>query len=102
MASFDVKSIFTNILLPGTIGLCHENLYRNHTHIVNLSKGSTFFIFDQKFYKQCDGVAMGSTLGPELDNFENILLENCPTKFKRVVDRIYVVKHFYLFVQQSL
>ena len=113
MASFDVKSILTNIFLPGTIGLCHENLYRNHTHIDNLSKGSfrrvlemtmyeSFLIFDQKYYKQCDGVAMGSTLGPELANIENILLENCPTKFKRVVDRIYVVKHFYLFVQQSL
>ena len=36
-----------------------------------------FFIFDGKFYEQCDGVAMGSTLGPALANvfmchFENI------------------------------
>ena len=59
MASFDVKSLFTNILLLETIGLCDENLYRNHKHIDNLSKGSfrrllemtmyeSFFIFDQK------------------------------------------------------
>ena len=101
MASFDVKSLFTNILLLETIGLCDENLYRNHKHIDNLSKGSfrrllemtmyeSFFIFDQKYYKQCDGVAMGSTLGPELANFESILLENC------VVDRTYVDDTFFL------
>ena len=28
----------------------------------------SFFIFDWKFYEQCDGVAMGSTLGPTLAN----------------------------------
>ena len=32
MASFDVKSLFTNISLTETIGLCAENLYRNQTH----------------------------------------------------------------------
>ena len=71
MASFDVKSLFTNIPLTETIGLCVENLYRNQTHIDNLSKSSfrrilemtmdeSFFIFDQKYYKQYDGVVMGS------------------------------------------
>ena len=43
----------------------------------------SFFIFDGKFYQQCDGVAMGSPLGPTLANifmfhFENIWFENCP------------------------
>ena len=28
----------------------------------------SFFIFDQKYYKQYDGVAMGSPLGPTLAN----------------------------------
>ena len=28
----------------------------------------SFFNFDQKYYKRCDGVAMGSPLGPLLDN----------------------------------
>ena len=37
----------------------------------------SFFIFDGKFYKQCDDVAMGSPLEPTLANifmchFENI------------------------------
>ena len=37
----------------------------------------SFFIFDEKFYEQCDTVAMDSALGPTLANvfmchFENI------------------------------
>ena len=50
----------------------------------------SIFIFNQKHYKQCDGVAMGSPLVSTLANvfmcyFENIWLENCPTQFKSVV-----------------
>ena len=42
---------------------------------------------DGKFYEQCDGVAMGSPLGPTLANvfmchFENIWLENCSKSFQ--------------------
>ena len=109
MASFDVKSLFINILLLETIGLCEENLYRNQEHIDNLSKGSfrrvlemtmyeSFFIFDQKYHKQCDGVAMGSTLGHELANFESILLENCP-KIVLWIEHMWTT-HFCLFVQR--
>ena len=112
MASFDVKSLFINIPLTETIGLCFENLYRNQTHIGNLSKSSfhrlleitideSFFIFDQKYYKQCDGVAMGSPLGPTLANFcmchfENIWFENCPTQLKPVAYKRYMDDTFLL------
>ena len=79
MASFDIKSLFTNILLTETLNLCVQNLYGNQTHVGNLTKRSfysllkitmfeSFFIFDGKFYEQCDGVAMCSTLGPTLAN----------------------------------
>ena len=40
MASFDVKSIFTNTSLAETIGLFVENLYRNQIHFDSLSKSS--------------------------------------------------------------
>ena len=74
-AIFYVKSLFTNIPLIETIALCFENLYRNQTHMGSLSKSyfcrllkmtifESFSIFDQRYYKQCDGVAMGSPLGP--------------------------------------
>ena len=62
----------------------------------------SFFIFDGKFYEQCDGVAMGSPLGPALANvfmyhFENIWLENCPAHFKAIVYRRFVDDTFLLF-----
>ena len=69
MASFDIKSLFTNIPLTETLNLCVQNLYRNQTHVGNLTQSSfysllkiimfeSFFIFYGKFYKQYDGVAM--------------------------------------------
>lgn len=38
MARFNVKSLFTTIHLPETIGFCVEKVYRNHAHIDSLSK----------------------------------------------------------------
>ena len=43
----------------------------------------------------CDGVAIGSPLGPTLANvfmcrFENICLGNCPTHFKPIVYRRFI------------
>ena len=99
--------------LTETLNLCVQNLYRNQTHVNNLTKSSfyklltitmfeSFFIFDGKFYEQCDGVAMGSPLGPTLANvfmchFENIWLENCPSHFKPIVYRHFVDDTFLLF-----
>ena len=106
MASFDIKSLFTNIPLSEILNLYGHNLYRNQTvikHVGNLTKISfysllkitmfeSFFIFDGKFYQQCDDVAMGSPLGPTLANvfmfhFENIWFENCPAHFKPIFHR---------------
>ena len=71
LTTFVMKSFFTNIPLTETIGLCVKNLYWNQTHIHSLSKKSfdellamvmfeSFYILDQKCYKQCDVAAMGS------------------------------------------
>ena len=43
----------------------------------------SFIIFDQKYCRQCHGIAMDSALEPTLANvfichFEKIWLENCP------------------------
>ena len=113
MASFDIKSLFTNIPLTETLNLCVQNLYRNQTHVGNLTQSSfysllkitmfeSFFIFDGKFYEQFDGVAMGSPLGPTLANafmchFENIWLENCSANSKPIVYRRFVDDTFLLF-----
>ena len=106
-------SLFTNITLTETLNLCVQNLYRNQAHVGNLTQSSfysllkitmfeSFFIFDGKFYEQCNGIAMGSPLGPTLANvfmchFENIWLENCPAHFKTIVYRRFVDDTFLLF-----
>ena len=113
MASFDIESLFTNISLQETIDLCVENLFQDRTNVDNLSKDSfpelltrtmseSFILFDQQFYKQHDGVAMGSPLGPTLANVflcyhEKIWLQNCPSEFKPVIYRRYVDDTFLLF-----
>ena len=106
MASFDIESLFTSILLQETIDLCLENLFKDRTHVDNLLKDSflellirtmseSLILFGQEFYKQHDGVAMGSPSGPTLANVflcyhKKILLQSCPSEFKPVIYRRYV------------
>ena len=52
----------------------------------NLAAYESFVIFDQVMYRQIDGVAMGSPLGPILKNaflchFEKQWLSECPLIF---------------------
>ena len=113
MASFHIESLFTNIPLQETIDLCVENLFQNRTNVDNLSKDSfrelltstmseSLILFDQEFYKQHDGVAMSSPLGPTLANVflcyhEKNWLQYCPSEFKLVIYRRYVDDTFLLF-----
>ena len=82
MASFDVELLFTNILLQETIDLFVQKLIEDKNYIDGLSKDSfremltvtmteSFILFDNEYYKQHDGVAMDSPLGP---TFANIFL----------------------------
>ena len=50
MASFYVKSVFTNISFTETIGLCVENLYRNQAHFDSLPKSSFRWLFEMTMY----------------------------------------------------
>ena len=38
MASFDIKSLLTNVPLTETLNLCVQTLYRNQTHVGNLTE----------------------------------------------------------------
>ena len=78
LVSYDVTSVFTNIPLQETIDIA-INLIFNHNPNLNITKkklkklflfatSQTHFIFNSKFYKQIDGVAMGSPLAPVLAN----------------------------------
>ena len=75
MASFGIESLFNSIPLQETIDLYVKNLFQDKTNVDNLSKDSfrelltrikseLLILFDQEFYKQHDGVAIGSPLGP--------------------------------------
>ena len=113
MASLDVDSLFTNVPLNETLDICLNKLKNNNVKIENLTyaqiremldiatKTSTI-LFNNKFYSQTDGVAMGSPLGPTLANAflcsqESNWLDECPVDFKPIFYKRYVDDIFVLF-----
>jgi len=113
MSSLDVDSLFTNIPLLETINICCELLFERNALVDGLNKDEfkelltlatteSFILFDNRYYQQIDGVAMGSPLGPTLANIflcynEKIWLNDCPTSFKPLYYRRYVDDIFLLF-----
>ena len=82
MASLEVDFLFTNIPLEETINIFVDNLYNHSENPPNITKQDfrnlfkiatkeTFFMFNNKYYEQVDGVAMGSPLGPAFANIKN-------------------------------
>ena len=110
---FTNESLFTNIPLEETINMCVDKLFENNTKVNNLTKESfrsllelatleSLFIFNGKYYKQKDGVAMGSPFGPTLANvflchFEEQWMSDCPIDYKPISYRRYVDDTFLLF-----
>ena len=79
VCSFDVSSLFTNVPLDKTIKICSEAFYDKSDsqsviptdvffELVKIATSSVDFSFNNTMYKQTDGVAMGSPLGPALTN----------------------------------
>ena len=82
MWSFDVVSLFTNVPLDKTIDICMDTLLRDETiepiyraikenslrQLLLMVTSGVEFSFDDVMYRQLDGVAMGSPLGPTLAN----------------------------------
>ena len=112
MASLDVESLFTNIPLDETINIVTTKVFGKKRKVNGISRGDfkrllelstkgTVFYFNGLYYKQKDGVAMGSPLGPALANtflahHETVWLEECPLSFApiffaRYVDDIFVL-----------
>ena len=71
MASLDVDFLFTNGPLHETIGICVNELFKSSQTVSGLNKQKVLemlplttkenvILFDQKYYSQIDGVAMGS------------------------------------------
>ena len=113
MGSLDVYLLFTNIPLEEIINICTNLLYYNEDVIEGINRSEfknllllatqeSYFIFNDVLYKQKDGVAMGSSLGPTMANvflpfYEIKWLEQCPKEFKLVFYIRYVDDLFVLF-----
>ncbi len=107
--AIDVESLFTNVPLVESINLACEYLYngaspppfdKKHFRKLLFLATSGVFMFEDKLYRQVDGVTMGSPLGPTLANLfmahhERIWLDSdiaCkPKTFLRYVDDIFCV-----------
>ena len=66
----------------------------------------SFFIFNGTYYKQVDGVAMGSPLGPTLANiflchWEEIWIKKCPKQFKPEYYNRFMDDTFLLFSSEN-
>ena len=86
MVSFDVVSLFTSVPLDYTINLILDKIYReklvktkiSRDEMKNLLETCTkemHFSFNGEIYRQVDGVAMGSPLGPVIANIFMVELE---------------------------
>ena len=116
MCSFDVASLFTSIPVNETIEICIDLLYKDSELVNNLTRAQfkkllvfcvkeNHFTFNEQYFDQIDGVAMGSPLGPVLANifmshFEDKALDkydgNLPLFYKRYVDNTTNVKNMHL------
>ena len=113
VGSLGIDSLFTNIPLDETIDIFVNQFLENTDtvegftksevkQLLSLATKKSYFIFNGLLYKQIDGVAMGSPLGPSLANaflsyHEKNWLNNCPQGFKPVFYRRYVDDIFILF-----
>ena len=105
LCSFDITSLFTNVPLEETLKICLETLYRDADvpkpsipenileKLLFKATKDVEFSFDGVMYRQIDGIAMGSPLGPTLANIfvghcESILAEKAqwPLLYDRFVD----------------
>ena len=113
MCSFDIASLFANIPLEKTLNICLDTLYRDKNvkkprfpekltrKLLTRSTTDVEFSFNGDMYRQTDGVAMGSPLGPDpiLANVfvgfceDKLSADNLPLLYKRFVDDTFSIFH---------
>ena len=114
MVSYDVESLFTNVPLGETIDIILNKLFptqntlfhgfdvESFRKLLELSVNDTHFVFNNRLYKQVDGMSMGSPLGPCFANIfmcqlEESFLSQCPESFRPIFYKRYVDDTFLLF-----
>jgi len=107
MVSFDVESLFTNIPTDETIEIIlnrafpddestrfHDLTRPELKRLLEICIRESHFQFNNKFYDQIDGVAMGSPLGPL---FANIFMADFEIKHMPKLRELGIIK-WYLYV----
>ena len=108
MASQYVDSLFTNIPLDETIDIYIGSLYNDNENTPKIRKNvflnlldvvtkESILMFNNKFYKQIDGIAMMSPLCPALVNIFISSLKINGSKIALLVSRQYVDYIFLFF-----
>jgi hypothetical protein len=118
LVSYDVESLFTNIPIKETIEIILNALFpTSNTYYAGLNRlqfktllelavCDSHFLFNNSLYKQTEGMAMGSPLGPTfanifMNNLESDFLDNCSTEFKPILYNRYVDDTITAFQNQS-
>ena len=114
MISFDVVSLFTSVPLDFTIDLILKKVYDERLiatklnreelkKLLQLCTKEMHFQYDGKIYRQVNGVAMGSPLGPVLANIFMVELEKSlvPTMQEKVALWFRYVDDTFTFVKKG-
>ena len=106
LCSYDICSLFTNVPLAEMIEICSQALYNGDlpepiipkhvfTDLMKIATSSVEFSFNICMYRQINGVAMGSLLGPAL---ANIFVEFYESK---LFDKISKPQIYYRYVDDT-
>ena len=81
MVSFDVKSLFTNVPIEHALEVIHQRLLEDETLedrtqltaeqvtlLLGICLRTTYFVYQNQFYEQTEGAAMGSPVSPVVAN----------------------------------
>ena len=118
IVSLDIASLYTNVPINETKDILTTLIYENENEsfrgmpkkdfrkFLELAMEDTYFIFNGSYYKQIDGLAMGSPLSGTLANIflchqERKWLNECPMDFKPTYYKRYVDDTFVIFKNED-